>query len=338
MKKIFTIILLIIFSQITGCNSTKKANNPPFKFSDEDIQQGNQKFKRLKKRVGIYNDEKLDAYVTHVGNNVLRAASVPTLNFSFNILDTTLINAHAIQDGHILITKGMLILLEDEAQLASVIAHEVAHIVSGHTADREKRFRDTMKLTKEINRNFDTSGARQVSRLFSTISQKSYLRKNELHADQLAVDYIKNTNYPPIAVLESLYALKKYEAFYRSKTQRESSNNLSHMLSSHPDINKRISTIEPLLSEQKKTTLRYSRKTNEYLSAINGLKLTNKKSKRSLAIIEVTDKKPLIKFFNDLEDDEKKYKELFMLINNLKNLEDLKTPALLKWIKVEPAA
>jgi len=335
MKHIFTIILLIIFSQMTGCNSTKKSNIPSFQFSDEDIQQGNKKFERLKNNVGIYNDQKLDAYVRQVGINVLQAASMQRLKFSFNILDTTLINAHAIQDGHILITKGMLILLKDEAQLASVIAHEVAHIVSGHTADREKRFRDTMKLSKEINKNFGTSGARQVSRLFSTISQKSYLRENELHADRLAVEYIKNTNYPSIAMLESLHALKKYEQFYENESQHDNHNNLNHILSSHPDINKRIAAIDPLLKEQINTTKRYTRKRHEYLNAINGLKLGNKKSKRSIAIIEVTDKEKLIKFFDDLEGDEQKYEKLFLLINNLQSLEDLKTPALLKWIKTE---
>lgn len=80
---------------------------------------------------GIYADSGLDRYVRQVGTRLLMAAGQPVRGWRFAVLDTPVANAFALPDGTILITRGMLALADDEAELAAVLAHEIGHAVSG---------------------------------------------------------------------------------------------------------------------------------------------------------------------------------------------------------------
>lgn len=80
---------------------------------------------------GLYADAALDRYVERVGTRLLIAAGQPVRGWRFDILDTPVANAFALPTGAILVTRGMLALADDEAELAAVIAHEIGHAVSG---------------------------------------------------------------------------------------------------------------------------------------------------------------------------------------------------------------
>ncbi|HVL21239.1 MAG TPA: M48 family metallopeptidase, partial [Amaricoccus sp.] len=80
----------------------------------------------------VYRDAGLTAYVNRVGNRLLAAAGLGRAGWRFAVLDTPEANAFVLPGHEIVITRGMLALANDEAELAVVLAHEIGHAVAGH--------------------------------------------------------------------------------------------------------------------------------------------------------------------------------------------------------------
>ncbi|MDD2332326.1 MAG: M48 family metalloprotease [Candidatus Cloacimonetes bacterium] len=81
---------------------------------------------------GLLNNPSLTEYVSYVGNILVEASDVADVQFRFFILDLPSVNAYACPGGYIFITKGMLQMIRNEAELAFVLAHEIAHISKFH--------------------------------------------------------------------------------------------------------------------------------------------------------------------------------------------------------------
>src|SRR3954471_8381239 len=91
---------------------------------------------------GLYENPEMTKYVNLVGNAVARAGARPGLLFHFAILDTDVVNAMAMPGGYVFVTRGALSLMDNESELAGVLAHEVAHVDGRHVEHeiRDKKF------------------------------------------------------------------------------------------------------------------------------------------------------------------------------------------------------
>ncbi|HIP79725.1 MAG TPA: peptidase, partial [Kiloniellaceae bacterium] len=85
---------------------------------------------------GAYEDPELNAYVSSVGNLLVQTSELPDLQFTFTILDTPVVNAFALPGGYVYLTRGLLALAENEAEMAGVLAHEIGHVTARHSAER----------------------------------------------------------------------------------------------------------------------------------------------------------------------------------------------------------
>ena len=88
---------------------------------------------------GIYEDAVLQEYINKIGNKVGSNTEFPKIRWTFTILDTPLVNAFALPGGYIYLTRGLLSLANDEAEIASVLGHEIAHVTARHTAERHAK-------------------------------------------------------------------------------------------------------------------------------------------------------------------------------------------------------
>ena len=109
----------------------------------EETAIGKQSSKQITALFGLYRDPQLERYVTEVGNRVLAtshlrrpgtAEEFRNTPVTFTILDSPIINAMALPGGYIYVTRGMLAYLNNEDQLASVLAHEIGHVAARHAA------------------------------------------------------------------------------------------------------------------------------------------------------------------------------------------------------------
>ena len=123
----FSLILFLI------CFSEHRTFGPHFTIDDEK-KLGKEIYDKLEKNNFLLQDKKLNAYITNIGNRILAQSNKAPFDFTFSIFNSSAINAFATPGGYIYINKGLISAVENEAQLAGVIAHEIAHANARHVA------------------------------------------------------------------------------------------------------------------------------------------------------------------------------------------------------------
>lgn len=174
----------------------------------------------------LLDNDRLNRYVNLVGRAVTLYAGRPELKFHFAVLDSAECNAFAAPGGYVLITRGALDLMKNEAQLAGVLAHEVAHITEKHIVRELKiRGRDdslTGGMANLIGGSTDTI-RKTLEQALDTASDilfnRGYKIEDELEADRIGVLMAAVAGYNPASLSNFLAEVKRFEpgqAMYKS--------------------------------------------------------------------------------------------------------------------------
>src|SRR4026209_2117990 len=102
----------------------------------QEISAGQEADAQVKKEMGIYNDPNLQEYVSSIGLKLAQLSERPNLPWHYSVVDVPAINAFALPGGYIYITRGILPFLNDEAELAGVLGHEIGHVTARHSAQQ----------------------------------------------------------------------------------------------------------------------------------------------------------------------------------------------------------
>ena len=100
----------------------------------DEIKMGQSTDKQVVQMYGIYDDAKLLAYLNDMGQKMVKVSHRPHLKFEFKIMDSPVINAFAVPGGYVYITRGIMSYLNNEAELAGVVGHEIGHVTARHSA------------------------------------------------------------------------------------------------------------------------------------------------------------------------------------------------------------
>ena len=121
-----------------GCATNPATGNREFSLMSEaqEIQLGQQMDGEVRKEMGIYEDAALQRYVEDIGMRLARASDRPNLPWHFTVVDSPAVNAFALPGGYIYLTRGIMPFLDNEAQLAGVLGHEIGHVVARHSAQQ----------------------------------------------------------------------------------------------------------------------------------------------------------------------------------------------------------
>jgi predicted Zn-dependent protease len=204
-----------------------------------DVKIGREADPEILKQMGYYDGADLQNYVAQVGQRVV-AASDARFTFQFKIVNQTSINAMALPGGFIYVTRGMLAQLNDEAQLAGILGHEITHVNSRHGAKL---------LTKALGAQLATlvgvgaaaaagsgqavTGVAMISNHLTTYMLLGYGRDYEEEADEVGLGHAHRAGYDPRRMVVFLRDLRRMELI---RGQR-----LYHALdSTHPDTATRI--------------------------------------------------------------------------------------------------
>ena len=175
---------------------------------------------RLDKEGLIYNDRELEEYVNQIGQSLLSADSPSEhVTWRFRVLRDPLINAFALPNGSIYVHSGLLALLENESQLAGVLAHEITHVRNRHPylAYRSMRKKvlaiNLLALASAFTPN-NTVGAfitlaASVSQQLLVFSVFGYSRELERDADQYAASRLLESEYDPRALASAFHLMTK---------------------------------------------------------------------------------------------------------------------------------
>lgn len=202
-----------------------------------------------KKFGGLDNDKAIQEQVRTVGERIVSrsAAHQTPYEFQFNVLaDPDTVNAFALPGGPIFITRGLLKRLENEAQLAGVLGHEVGHVVGRHSAEKLAKSQLGRAIVGAIGvaTSDDRHGASSMARMAGEVAvqmvQLKYGREDELQSDSLGVQFMSDAGYDPRGLIDVMKVLAQVSAGKRKP----------EFMSSHPDPGNRSEQIQQAIAKQ----------------------------------------------------------------------------------------
>jgi predicted Zn-dependent protease len=136
---------------------------------------------------GPYPDPELAAYVSSIGNFLVRTSAASGTKFTFTVLDSPVVNAFALPGGYVYVTRGLLALADSEAELAGVLAHEIGHVAAHHGAQRQSQnvLANLGLLVLGVATN--SSAAVNLGQIGAAAVLSGYSRQDEYEADTLGV-------------------------------------------------------------------------------------------------------------------------------------------------------
>jgi predicted Zn-dependent protease len=210
----------------------------------EEIKLGVGVSDRVRTRYGVVQDAAVHRYVTLVGTLLVQKSSRPTLPFTFIVLDTDGVNAFAAPGGFIHITRGALGLMSSEAELAGVLAHEIAHVTEKHTIK-------AIRTGKMIQMGADetiTGNPALFGKLVDVTSDlvlAGYGRGEEMESDRVGPAMANAAGYAP-AGLEDF--LKRLLERNKAATAKQG------LFASHPEMKERIEALDSEIKARKYTS------------------------------------------------------------------------------------
>lgn len=203
--------LALAFASGCAVNPVTGQEDLMFYSAERDVEVGRTHAPEIEKVLGgRLPDENVQSYVNHIGQRLARICHRPDIAYHFTVVDYDKENAFALPGGYIYITKGMLEKLESEAQLASILAHEVGHVVA----------RDTMVALSRQKVMWAALGAAMLSQsadavggtLFTgTFLSLQYSRDDEKDADLVGLAYMIQAGYDPNGMIETMRVLQELQ-------------------------------------------------------------------------------------------------------------------------------
>lgn len=149
---------------------------------------------------GAYDDPQLQAYVSALGKKLAATSDRPNVNYTFTVLDSPVINAFAVPGGYIYVTRGLVALAQNEAELAGVISHEIGHIAAKHTNERYCSAMLAQLGVFGLGAATGSGAIAEAASMGAAIYLQSYSRDQEFEADLLGVRYLGRGGQDPNAM------------------------------------------------------------------------------------------------------------------------------------------
>lgn len=157
---------------------------------------------------GVYYDPALTNYVEEVGQKLVEQSEFTKFEYRFTILDSPEINAFALPGGYIYVTRGLLALLDSEAELAAVLGHELAHVKARHGAQRLSRMKFEERFCSTFVCDFELPVLSDMAQVGLDLAFGGFTQDQELESDDLGMRYMQRAGYDPRAMASFLRKLK----------------------------------------------------------------------------------------------------------------------------------
>lgn len=252
---------------MAGCSGAD--TNEAVRISDADRAYGEAAHPQLLAEFGGAYAGDEARYVRTVGERIADAAGVPG-QCTFTLVNSDVVNAFAVPGCYIYVTRGLLAIVTSEAELASVLGHELGHITARH-AQRQQR-RSIWRTLGVIA--ISATGSERLTRLASqaaALFSLRYSRKQEYEADDHGIRYLERAGYDVFAASDMLAALSRHSRFLDQTGGRDGARSVPEWALSHPLTERRI---QRALERASQTSLKDDQLPEDaasYLAAVDGL-------------------------------------------------------------------
>jgi hypothetical protein len=204
---------------------------------DEEVKIGEDVSGRLRAKYGVVQDPAVHRYVSLVGNVVKEKTNRSSLPFQFIVLDTDGVNAFATPGGFIHITRGALSLMKDEAELAGVLAHEIAHVTQKHTIRAIQKGKLVQMASNETSVSANPAVFQKLKDEAFKAVFAGFSREDELEADERGITFAATSGYTANGLGRFLQALNQRNA---GSTESQG------LFASHPEMEERIQKLNSI--------------------------------------------------------------------------------------------
>ena len=218
---------------------------------------------------GEYIKEGLNDYILDIGLRLAFVSEMRTLPWRFTILNSPIVNAFALPGGYVYITRGLLALANNEAEVAGVLAHEIGHVTARHGAARQSRATGMGLLGALAGVLTGSSAVQEMGQQLGGLYVADYSRDQEYEADQLGVKYLGLAGYPREAMADFLKRMDAQTEYMAALTGNSGGGSFD-FFASHPQTDGRIGRATASAMANSDDLNREYGKTR-YLEAINGM-------------------------------------------------------------------
>ena len=184
--------------------------------TDKEVEMGRKLATQVESELTLVADEPMQERVRHIGQRLADVSDRKELVYSFAVVEDEEVNAFSLPGGYVFVNDGLVKKTGGDDELASVIAHELAHITARHAVKRyETNLGYQLLQLASLAAARQGASARGVGVALQA-ARLAYAREDELEADRLAVKYLKASGFDPKAMLTFLARLRKLQ---QSKTR-----------------------------------------------------------------------------------------------------------------------
>jgi predicted Zn-dependent protease len=204
--------------------------------SDDEVKMGQEMSVEVAKEYELYNNATVTAYVQSVGDRIARVSDRTDIAYHIAVVKKDEVNAFTLPGGYVYLYTGLMNDADDEAELASVIAHEIGHVAARHATEQLTAQYGYELVAGIVLGNDPNSAAKIIADMAATGGFLKYSRDDEFEADQLGAKYLDAGGYDPKGMVDLLEKLKSLESSEPSKFET--------WLSTHPPTSERLARVE----------------------------------------------------------------------------------------------
>src|SRR6267154_5867866 len=260
--------------QLAGCSSLDKVSTTqvslpePPKASDVAPATQREHQRILAAYGGAYEDPRLEALITHTVDKLVAASERPNLKYKVTILNSQAINAFALPTGQLYVTRGLLALANDTSELASVLSHEMAHVIAKHAAIREDQARQISINSRVVNDVLSDPQEGALALARSKMAFAGFSRAQEFEADGIGVGIAARAGYDPFGAARFLTSMGRNADLRAGGSGTEVRS--PDFLSSHPATPERVKNAQSS-ARQYSSPGAGERDRSAYLASLDGL-------------------------------------------------------------------
>lgn len=189
---------------------------------------------------GVYQKPDLERHLNAISDRLAAASERPDLRYKVTILNSPLVNAFALPNGNLYITRGLLAVANDSSEVAAVLAHEMAHVTARHALQRADEERKALLVSRVVSDVLQDQQAGQVALAKGKLSLASFSRTQELEADRIGVQNIARAGFDPYGASRFLLSMGRQSDLRSAALGQKPSQPGLDFLSTHPSTPERV--------------------------------------------------------------------------------------------------
>ncbi len=188
---------------------------------------------------GLYDDPAAAQAIARSVGRIVAASDDPAQSYRITILNSPAINAFALPNGNLYVTRGLLALADDTSEVAAVIAHEMAHVTARHAVARARRAEAASEVNRVVANVMQDQDAQRLALASTQLSLARFSQVQELEADAIGIRTLARAGFDPFASSRFLSQMARF-ADYRAHRGVGASPRNPDFLSTHPSTPERI--------------------------------------------------------------------------------------------------